>query len=73
MASVKNENMQATLDTLRTYAGASTDAGLATILGIGGGSIWWYQKISYLCRAIEAVVSAHSLRYVAQVGIFALG
>lgn len=34
MASVKNENMQATLDTLRTYAGASTDAGLATILGI---------------------------------------
>ena len=34
MASVRNENMQATLDTLRTYAGASTDAGLATILGI---------------------------------------
>ncbi len=34
MASVKNENMQATLDTLRTYAGASTDAGLAAILGI---------------------------------------
>lgn len=34
MASVKNENMQATLDALRTYAGASTDAGLAAILGI---------------------------------------
>ena len=34
MASVKNENMQATLDTLRTYAGVSTDSGLATILGI---------------------------------------
>jgi hypothetical protein len=152
MASVKNENMQATLDTLRTYAGASTDAGLATILGIsrerlrqwrlrevydvdvirgvfpelseewlttGEGlpftpegvdkliphldelralllakdaiiqqqqdhiakltlaltrsSIWRYQKISYLCRASEAVVSARGLRYVTQVGIFALG
>nr|DAK16986.1 MAG TPA: hypothetical protein [Caudoviricetes sp.]DAK47915.1 MAG TPA: hypothetical protein [Caudoviricetes sp.] len=40
---------------------------------LGGGSIWWYQKISYLCRASEAVVSARGLRYVAQVGIIALG
>nr|DAQ65633.1 MAG TPA: hypothetical protein [Caudoviricetes sp.] len=40
---------------------------------LGGGRIWWYQKIIYLCRAIEAVVSARSLRYVTQVGIFALG
>ena len=34
---------------------------------------WWYQNFVYICRASEAVVSARGLRYVAQVGIFALG
>jgi hypothetical protein len=31
---VKNNNVQGVLDTLRMYAGVSTDAGLASVMGI---------------------------------------